>query len=75
MTQHTFTASFGHNHNDVPGHITLESTTEKDAIAEARRFVEAGYRNGTWINVDLGNGAYAASNQDGKAVGEVTRYS
>lgn len=70
----TFTATFGHHERDIPGRMTLEATTEAEAIAEAKRFVEAGYRDGTWINVSLGNGAYSCANRHGKAVGELFPY-
>jgi hypothetical protein len=74
MSARTFTARFAHGDSDSAGRITLDAQSEAAAIREADAFVEAGVRNSTWINVDLGNGAYAARNAHGKAVGEVTRY-
>jgi hypothetical protein len=70
---HTYTAKYAHNNSDVPGRIELAATTEAAAIAEADAFVEQGY-DGTWINVSLEGGAYAAVNRNGRAVGEITRY-
>ncbi len=72
---HVFTATFAHGGSDSPGRITLDAATESEAIAEANAFVVAGMRNGTWINVTLPDGAYAARNVHGKAVGATTRHS
>lgn len=71
---HSYTATFGHSEHDVPGRMTLEASTEAEAIAEANKFVESGFRSGTWINVSLEDGVYGAANRDGKAVGSITRY-
>jgi hypothetical protein len=64
-----FEAKYGHDEYCTPGVMTIEATDESDAIAQARAFVEDGYRNKTWINLDIGDSAYRATNEHGKAVG------
>jgi len=70
----TYQAKFGHADNCTPGVMDIEAASTEQAIQQARDFVSSGLRNGTWINVDLGTGAYAARNVHGNAVGETTSY-
>ena len=54
--------------------MTINADSDGQAIQQAREFVASGLRNGTWINVDLSTGAYAARNIHGNAIGETTVY-
>lgn len=66
----TYQAVFGHDANAIPGRITLQASTDDQAIKEVRAFVADGNRNGTWANVQLSDGrVYGASNKHGEAVG------
>lgn len=67
-----YTATYAHNDGDTPGTIVLDATTDTEAVAEIREFVEQGQRNGTWASVALSSGGYVARNQHGKAVGHHT---
>lgn len=70
----TYTAAYGHEENCTPGRITITASNRDEAIAQARKFVEDGFRNLTWISLDLGDCGYAARNVHGRAVGELTSY-
>jgi|GEM_PF-2235579 len=70
----TYPAKFGHEENCTPGTMTINADSDGQAIQQAREFVASGLRNGTWINVDLSTGAYAARNIHGNAIGETTVY-
>ncbi len=66
-----YTAPYGHNGNATPGRLTFDAASRADAIKQARAFVAAGQRNGTWINMTISdNESYAARNEHGAAVGE-----
>ena len=67
------TAKFAHNANDIPGELAFEGT-EDEIKEQARDFVKEGFRDGTWINVDFGDHAYAVRNILGKAVARNTTY-
>ena len=67
------TAKFAHNANDIPGELVFEGT-EDEIKEQARDFVKEGFRDGTWISVDLGDHAYAVRNILGKAVARNTTY-
>jgi hypothetical protein len=70
----TYAAKFGHQIDCAPGEMVISADSVSDAIEQALLFVADGYRNGTWINVDLGNSFYSARNVHGQAVGELTTY-
>lgn len=74
MQTTTYPAKFGHQALCRPGETTITASSVEDAIAQAKRFVANGYRNDTWINVDLGDSHYSARNVHGQAVGEFTIY-
>ena len=67
------TAKFAHNANDIPGELVFEGT-EEEIKEQAREFVKDGLRDGTWINVDFGDHAYAVRNVLGEAVARNTAY-
>ena len=67
------TAKYAHNANDIPGELVFEGT-EEEIKEQAREFVKDGLRDGTWINVDFGDHAYAARNVLGEAVARNTAY-
>lgn len=67
------TAKFAHNANDIPGELVFEGT-EEEIKEQAREFVKDGLRDGTWINVDFGDHAYAVRNILGQAVARNTTY-
>ena len=67
------TAKFAHNANDIPGEIIFDGE-EEEIKAQARKFVKDGMRDGTWVNVDFGDHAYAVRNVMGKAVARNTAY-
>lgn len=69
-----FDAKFGHEDNCTPGLMTFHADNREQLMQQAKEFVASGIRNGTWVNVDLGDAAYAARNVHGKAVGELTQY-
>lgn len=70
-----YTASYGHNDNDMPGRITFAADSREDAIAQAQAFVEAGQRNGTWINLNLSDTEIAGyRNVHGRAKGGIDHY-
>lgn len=69
-----FKAKYGHESNCTPGVMTFEAGNRDQAIQHAKEFVVSGVRNGTWVNVDLNDAAYAARNVHGNAVGELTHY-
>lgn len=66
-------ALFAHAENDSAGRFQLEGT-ETEIRKQAREFVEAGYRNQTWITVDFGSYSYSARNSHGKAVTAINNY-
>ena len=67
-----YTARYGHNDNDIPGTMTITAESKLDAIAQAKAFVEAGQRNGTWINMQLSDSQAAGyRNEHGVARGGV----
>lgn len=67
---HTYSARYGHADNCVPGTLQIEADTREDAIKQAKKFVEDGYLNQTWINLTLSDTETAAyTNAHGKAVG------
>ncbi len=66
----TYTARYAHSDSDDAGVLSLDATTDAQAVAEVRRFVESGYRNQTWACVELQDGrSYCVRNQHGKALG------
>ena len=67
------TAKYAHNANDIPGELAFEGT-EEEIKKEARDFVKNGFRDGTWINVDFGDHAYAVRNVLGEAAARNTAY-
>ena len=67
------TAKYAHNANDVPGELVFEGSAE-EIKKEARMFVQDGLRDGTWINIDFGDHAYAVRNVLGEAVARNTAY-
>ena len=67
-------AKFAHNANDIPGELVFEGGAEDEIKEQARAFVKEGFRDGTWINVDFGDHAYAVRNILGKAVARNTTY-
>lgn len=69
-----YTAKYGHESNCTPGSMEIEAATQADAIDQAKQFVRDGVRNGTWINMSIEGGAFAATNQHGEAVSHTTRY-
>lgn len=70
-----YTARYGHNDNDMPGRITIQADSGEDAIAQAKAFVEAGQRNGTWISVTLSDTEVAGyRNVNGRAIGGIEHY-
>ena len=72
----TYTATIGHQPDCIPGKLSIEALDDADAIRQVDAFVEDGYRNLTWANLSLQEreGAYAACNKHGLAVGNVTIY-
>ena len=66
-------AKFAHAANDIPGELVFGGT-EEEIKKQAREFVEDGLRDGTWVNVDFGDHAYAVRNVLGKAVARNTTY-
>lgn len=68
-----YPAKYAHSQGDTPGSMTVIAGTDEEAIAEARKFVEKGFRNGTWITVDIADGFYTAQNEHGSAVGKLTK--
>jgi hypothetical protein len=63
-----YTAIFAHSDSDVPGKLTLDASNDVEAKAELKAFVESGYRNGTWANIELSDGAgFGYRNEHGKA--------
>lgn len=64
-----YLARYAHSDADTPGELRLKARTDEEAVAEVVAFVEGGYRNGTWCNVELSDGTtYGAANRYGKAV-------
>lgn len=63
-----YTARYAHSESDTPGSLEIVAIDHDDAKRQARQFVADGYRNGTWINLDLGESSYAARNVNGKVV-------
>lgn len=64
-----YTATYIHGENSAGGKITLDATTDDEAIAEIRDFVSQGYRNETTATVELTQGYYQAWNEHGCVVG------
>lgn len=67
------TAKYAHDANDIPGELVFEGS-EEEIKKKARKFVQDGFRDGTWINIDFGDHAYAVRNVLGKAVARNTVY-
>lgn len=66
----TYTAKYGHSDESIPGTIKLSAISDSEAVAEIREFVQNGYLNGTWANIQLSDGRiYCCKNEHGKAVG------
>lgn len=70
----TYTAKYGHDESGTPGRVEFEAGTQAEAIEQAKAFVRDGQRNGTWINMAIEGGAFAAVNEHGEAVSHTTRY-
>lgn len=68
-----YPAKYAHSPDDTPGAMTVIAGTDEEAMSKAREFVEKGFRNGTWITVDIENGFYNARNEHGRAVGKLTQ--
>lgn len=51
-------------------HLESFDGTRDEIIQQANKFVETGYRNSTWVSVDLGDALYIARNVHGKSVGQ-----
>ena len=65
----TYRAAYAHNDHDHPGHIYLDASSDAEAVAEVKGFVESGYRNSTWATVRLSDGRlYQAENRHGDAL-------
>ncbi|MEK8034230.1 hypothetical protein AACH06_25670 [Ideonella sp. DXS29W] len=58
----------GNNSNTID--LALDATSDKEAEAELRKIVEAGFRNETHAHVELSDGRiYGAANKFGSAQG------
>lgn len=58
--------------NGHPAVLTLDATTDAEAMAEIDAIVADGYRNEQWASVELADGrSYIANNLHGQAVGRL----
>lgn len=65
-----YQAKFAHSPDDTTGTMSLDATTDQEAIIEVSDFVRDGFRNASWARVDLSGGrSYLVENQHGEAVG------
>lgn len=74
LSMSTYTARYAHGEGHIPGTLEIEADSDAHAIEQAKNFVREGVRNGTWINMSIQGGAFAASNQHGEVVSHTTRY-
>jgi len=65
-----YQVAYAHSNESSVGHLDIDASSDAQAVqADARAFV-AGYRNGTWANVELSDGRiYGCRNEHGDAVG------
>ena len=65
-----YQAAYAHSNESSVGHLDIDASSDAQAVQEVREFVRAGYRNGTWANVELSDGRlYGCRNEHGEAVG------